>query len=329
MSIFDWSTTAASNGNSDPTVNFLEGQAPSSLNDSARALMARLSHWRNWFAGNMTQGGASNAYTITSGESLSAYTAAMRFLWKPNAASTGAVTINIDGLGAKKVYLPSGSQAGSGDISANAIYDLVYIASLDSSNGGFKIVGPPDATNTALFLLKASNLSDVADAATARSNLGALAAASYTAADVLAKLLTVDGAGSGLDADTLDGVQGSAYARLALGQTFTALQQFQSTADTVDGIRLTNTGNSRRTHIYPGKVGSQNGDLEIDAQDGNNVNFQTSGTTRAQVTPNGAFTNGRKAASVASGSSAEAGRISWGTGSPGTLAEGEIYLRHA
>ena len=34
----------------------------------------------------------------------------------------------------------------------------------------------------------------------------------YTAADVLAKLLTVDGAGSGLDADKLDGQQGSYYA---------------------------------------------------------------------------------------------------------------------
>jgi len=31
-------------------------------------------------------------------------------------------------------------------------------------------------------------------------------AASYTAADVLAKLITVDGAGSGLDADLLDGL---------------------------------------------------------------------------------------------------------------------------
>jgi hypothetical protein len=37
-----------------------------------------------------------------------------------------------------------------------------------------------------------------------------LAAAAYTAADVLAKLLTVDGTGSGLDADLLDG-QSSAY----------------------------------------------------------------------------------------------------------------------
>lgn len=38
-----------------------------------------------------------------------------------------------------------------------------------------------------------------------------LPAANYTAADVIAKLLTVDGAGSGLDADTLDGLQASAF----------------------------------------------------------------------------------------------------------------------
>ena len=77
-------------------------------------------------------------------------------------------------------------------------------------------------------------LVDDADAATARTTLGlgtaattastayatsaqgttadnALAASSYTAADVLAKVKTVDGAASGLDADLLDGQQGSYY----------------------------------------------------------------------------------------------------------------------
>ncbi len=39
-----------------------------------------------------------------------------------------------------------------------------------------------------------------------------LNAASYTAADVLAKLLTVDGTGTGLDADLLDGQHASAFA---------------------------------------------------------------------------------------------------------------------
>ena len=38
-----------------------------------------------------------------------------------------------------------------------------------------------------------------------------LASSSYTAADVLAKLLTVDGTGSGLDADLLDGIQASSF----------------------------------------------------------------------------------------------------------------------
>lgn len=45
------------------------------------------------------------------------------------------------------------------------------------------------------------------------------ALASYTAADVLSKLLTVDGAGSGLDADLLDGLSSAAFAQLS-GATF-------------------------------------------------------------------------------------------------------------
>jgi len=50
-----------------------------------------------------------------------------------------------------------------------------------------------------------------------------LVASTYTAADVLAKVKTVDGTGSGLDADLLDGEEGSAYAKLASAD-FTALQ---------------------------------------------------------------------------------------------------------
>lgn len=45
----------------------------------------------------------------------------------------------------------------------------------------------------------------------------ALLAADYNAADVLAKLKTVDGANSGLDADTIDGVESSALARITAG----------------------------------------------------------------------------------------------------------------
>lgn len=53
-------------------------------------------------------------------------------------------------------------------------------------------------------------------------NQGYLKSASYTAADVLAKLITVDGAGSGLDADFLDGINSNAIALLA-SPTFTGV----------------------------------------------------------------------------------------------------------
>lgn len=48
-------------------------------------------------------------------------------------------------------------------------------------------------------------------ASAALANLGGLAASAYTASDVLAKIKTVDGSGSGLDADVLDGQEGNYY----------------------------------------------------------------------------------------------------------------------
>jgi len=45
MAIGDWSTTAASNLNAVTGVNFDEGQSPSSVNDSARELMAQVATW--------------------------------------------------------------------------------------------------------------------------------------------------------------------------------------------------------------------------------------------------------------------------------------------
>lgn len=63
-----------------------------------------------------------------------------------------------------------------------------------------------------------------------------LNAASYTAADVLAKLLTVDGAGTGLDADLLDGQHASAFASSTHNHNTTYLG---ITAKAADADKLT------------------------------------------------------------------------------------------
>lgn len=140
-SILAFQKVAGDNDDAVTGVNWLENQAPSTLNDSARALMARLAYWRDWLAGNVTQGGATNAYTFTSGETLTAYSNSLRILWTPNHNSSGAVTLNVDGIGAKKVFRPDGTQAGSGDIIDNTLIDVVYRSSLDGGAGGFQIIG--------------------------------------------------------------------------------------------------------------------------------------------------------------------------------------------
>ncbi|TLP67082.1 hypothetical protein FEE96_06970 [Parasedimentitalea maritima] len=75
--------------------------------------------------------------------------------------------------------------------------------------------GAPAALDTLKEL--ADELSDNDNAIAALTSLigTKLNASSYTAADILAKLLTVDGAGSGLDADKLDGLSSASFARSA------------------------------------------------------------------------------------------------------------------
>lgn len=45
MALWQWSTTAANNATADSSINWQEGQAPSTVNDSARAMMAAIATW--------------------------------------------------------------------------------------------------------------------------------------------------------------------------------------------------------------------------------------------------------------------------------------------
>lgn len=67
-----------------------------------------------------------------------------------------------------------------------------------------------DAATAAQVSANSANASAAQAQSTADRKLDA---AAYTAGDVLAKLKTVDGAGSGLDADMLDGIDSSGYAQ--------------------------------------------------------------------------------------------------------------------
>lgn len=72
------------------------------------------------------------------------------------------------------------------------------------------VKGAYDAASAAQSTANAANTAAAAAQSAADRKLDASA---YTAVDVLAKLKTVDGAGSGLDSDMLDGIDSSGYAQ--------------------------------------------------------------------------------------------------------------------
>lgn len=72
----------------------------------------------------------------------------VRFGFTASATSTNTVTARVGSLAALKVFLPSGSQATTGDISSGAYYEIVYLSALDSGNGGWIVVSALPATST-------------------------------------------------------------------------------------------------------------------------------------------------------------------------------------
>lgn len=88
--------------------------------------------------------------------------------------------------------------------------DYVTQAQMDAAFATL-IGGAPELMNTLKEIADALADDDNAIAALTNSLATKLNAADYTAADILAKLLTVDGDGSDLDADTLDGKHASGF----------------------------------------------------------------------------------------------------------------------
>lgn len=128
MAFKDWSTTAANNDDADATINWLEGQAPSTVNDSARAMMAALAAWRDLTdygtVSSGTVGGTANAITLTCSPTVSSHTAGARYLFKAASTNTGATTLTVDSITGAAIQYRGAALAG-GEITSS---DWVLVA---------------------------------------------------------------------------------------------------------------------------------------------------------------------------------------------------------
>lgn len=88
---------------------------------------------RNCFAGftgavmvTGTDGGGVNTYTLTPATDVPAYVTRMIAIFSPTATNTGAVTLNISGLGAKDVKSVSGAALVANDLVLGNVYAAIY-----------------------------------------------------------------------------------------------------------------------------------------------------------------------------------------------------------
>lgn len=117
----NWSKTAASNGTADDNINFVEGQSPSTVNNSARSLMAVMADWRDDNNGTLVTAGSSNAFTLTENQTLGTLTDGDTLVFTTDRANTGAAT--LEGKAWNKA---DGSAYASGEILSGARYHVSF-----------------------------------------------------------------------------------------------------------------------------------------------------------------------------------------------------------
>lgn len=138
--VYTWSKTGASNATADTTVNFQEGQAPSSLNDSSRNLMASVAKWRDDISGVIATTGISVAYIVASNQifdTLADFHGQMIAFTPHVTNGAGPVTVTVDGF----ANLPLRSAPGVELPAGVLVQGTPYVAMYNNTDGALYLRG--------------------------------------------------------------------------------------------------------------------------------------------------------------------------------------------
>lgn len=140
MSFWQWLTGTgggpAGNATADGTINWAEGQSPSSVNDSARAMMARLAEFRDDSSGLLQTSGTSSAYTLTTNQGLSATPNNGQLIaFTPHTTNAASATLAADGGTAYPIQTSPGSAVPTGTL----VQGTPYTASFSTANSAWML----------------------------------------------------------------------------------------------------------------------------------------------------------------------------------------------
>lgn len=150
--IYDWSLKADENARSDSIINWAEGQPPSSVNDSARAMMQRV---REYLADN---GGSIDANFMINAEDkttlitlktispIEKYKNDIIIRFKARGVNIGTTTIIVNNIGEKHVYKASDTGViplEGGELQTDGIYEMVYNGNISmKGRDGWYLLNP-------------------------------------------------------------------------------------------------------------------------------------------------------------------------------------------
>ncbi len=139
MPWWKWSQTGATNSTADPAINWAEGQAPSSINDSARNMMAETAKYRDDVSGAIVTTGTNIAYLVSSFSSFTTLAGMDKQIiaFTPHATNGGACSLNVDSLGAKNIRSAPGVDLPAGTL----IQGTPYLALYNNSDQMFYLRG--------------------------------------------------------------------------------------------------------------------------------------------------------------------------------------------
>lgn len=183
------------------------GQDVADVNTQTAGLLT-VSNVQNSVGTFSTTGGGSNAYTLTLSEPLTSYTIGQFLKFKANHTNTGAATINVSNVSVVDLLDTNGNALNAGDIQQDGTYTMLY------NGSAWNVLIPSQSVNA--NNITSGTLSDDRLPATITKNT-----TGTHSGNVTGNILGIapanywntlnDGTGSGLDADLLDGQQGSYY----------------------------------------------------------------------------------------------------------------------
>lgn len=128
-----WSLTPGNNQTSDPSINWREGQAPSTVNDSTRMVMTKLKAYALDNAGVLTTTGTATAYVIAAtNEGFTALVDGMTIVFRPHVTNSAGATLVVDGLAAVALQGASGVPIIQGALPAGIPARATYFAGINA-----------------------------------------------------------------------------------------------------------------------------------------------------------------------------------------------------